>query len=120
MDRIAQKEEGLRKSDGDGMGARSSGGGGGCDAIFNHGIDPHLYIMERLGDMTGDARLENLRIPFETDGREICLHLLSKGDCVRSCTRLHAPVRGHNQHLVIRYVCQGSQGSHGFILEAKI
>ena len=82
-----QKEEGCRKSDGNCIGARPSGGGGGRDTIFNYGIDPQLWIMERLGDMTGAARSENLRIPLEADGREICLRFISKGDCVRSCTR---------------------------------
>ena len=37
-DQPAQKEEGLWKSDGHGMGESPSGGGGGHDAIFNHGI----------------------------------------------------------------------------------
>ena len=68
------------------MGARPSGGGGGRNKIFNHGIDPKLRIMERLGDTTGAARSENLRIPLAEDVREICLHFLSKGDCIRSCT----------------------------------
>ena len=84
MDRPAQKEEGLRKLDGHGMGARPSGGGGGRDAVFNHGVEMQLGIMERLGDMTGAARSENLRIPLATDGREICLRFLSKEDCIRS------------------------------------
>ena len=78
------------------MGARPSGGGGGRDVIFNHRIDPQLRIMERLGDMIEAARLENLRIPLAADGRDICLHFLSTGDCVISCKRSHAPVRGHN------------------------
>ena len=68
-----QKEEGRQKSDGHGMGARPSSGLGGHDAIFNHGIEPQLQIMEILGDMTGAARSENLRIPLAADGREICL-----------------------------------------------
>ena len=55
------------------MVASLSGGGGGCDAIFNHGIDPQLRIMERLGDMTGAARSENLRITLAVDVREIYL-----------------------------------------------
>ena len=56
VDWPAQKEEGCRKSDRNGNGARPSGGEGGCDAIFNHGIDPQLRIMERHGYMTGAAR----------------------------------------------------------------
>ena len=111
------------------MGARPSGGGGVRDAVFNHGVDSQLRIMERLGDMTGAARLENLRIPLLADGREICLRFLSKGDYIRSCTLSHAPVRGHNQDSVIRYIRVarevmdpsrkrnfdggGDQGSHG-------
>ena len=80
MDRPAQKEEGRRKPDGQGMGASTSGGGGGRDALFDHGVDPQLRIMERIGDMTGAARSENIRIPLAEDGREICLRFLSKGD----------------------------------------
>ena len=103
MQRPAQKEEGRRKSDGSGFVSRPSGGGGVHNAIFKHGIDPQLRIMEKLGDMTGVARSENLRTPLVADGTEICLHFSSKGDCVRSCTRSHAPVRGKNRDLVIRY-----------------
>ena len=66
------------------MGARPSGVGGVRNAIFNHGIDLQLQIMERLGDMTGAARSDNLGNPLEEDSREICLRFLSKGDCVRS------------------------------------
>ena len=40
VDRIAPKEEGLRKSDGHGMGERPSGRGGGRDAVFNNRVDP--------------------------------------------------------------------------------
>ena len=86
------------------MGARSSGRRGGRDAVFNHGIDPQMRIMERLGDMTGAARSENLLIPLAADGREICLLSLSNGDCIRSCMRSHAPMQGHNRDTVIRYI----------------
>ena len=104
VERPAQKEDGRQKSDGNGFGASQSvGGGGGC-AIFNHGIDPHLRIIDNLGDMTFMARSENLRIPLAEDGSDICLRFSSKGDCVRSCKRSHAPLRGHNRNLVIRYI----------------
>ena len=86
------------------MGERPSGGGGGCDAIFNHGIDLQLRIMERIGDMTGEARSENLCIPLAEDGREICLRFSSKGDCVISCTHSRVPVQGHDCDSVIRYI----------------
>ena len=72
--------------------------------MFNHGIDPQMRIMERLGDMTGAARSENLLIPLAADGREICLLSLSNGDCIRSCMRSHAPMQGHNRDTVIRYI----------------
>ena len=117
--------------DGDGFGSRPSAVGGRRDAIFNHGIKPQLQIMDRLGDMTGAAFSENLRIPLAADGREICLRFISKGYCVRSCTRSHTPVQVHNRDLVIRYIRvareamnqsqkrkfdgsedQGSQGGH--------
>ena len=104
MERPAQKEEGRRKSDGNGFGARPGGREDRRDAIFNHGIDPQMRIMERLGDMTVVARSENLLIPLAVDGREICLHFISKGDCVRSCTRSYVPVKGHNRDLVILYI----------------
>ena len=103
MDRTAQREEGRRKSDGHGMGASTSGGGGGRDVVFNHILDPQLRIMERLGDMTVAERSEKLRIPSAADGREIFLRFLSKGDYIRSYTLSHAPVRGHNMDSVIRY-----------------
>ena len=90
--------------DGKVFGARSSDGGGRRNAIFNHEIDPQLRIMERLGDMTGATRLENLRIPLVEDVREICLRFISKGYCVRSYTCSRAPVRGHNRDLVIQYI----------------
>ena len=78
VDMPAQKEEGHWKSDGHNMGARPSGGGGGREAVFNHGVDPQMRIMDRLGDMTGAARSENLHIPLATDGRKFCLRFLSK------------------------------------------
>ena len=79
VDRLAQKEEGLRKSDGHNMQASPSGRGGGRYTVFNHGVDPQMRIMEKLGYMTGAARLENLRIPLAADGGEICLLFLLKG-----------------------------------------
>ena len=39
VDRSAQKEEGHQNSDGNSMGARPRVGGGGRDAVFNHGVD---------------------------------------------------------------------------------
>ena len=86
------------------MEERPSGGGGGRDTIFNHGIDPQLRIMERLGEMTGAAHLEKLLTPLAADCREICLHFISKEDCVISCTRLHAPVRKYNQDSEIQNI----------------
>ena len=78
--------------------------GGGRDAVFNHGVDPQLRIMERLGDMTGETRLEKLCIPLAADGRDICLRFLSKGYFIGSCTRSHAPMQGRNIYSVIRYI----------------
>ena len=100
----AQKEEGRQKSDRHGMGASPSGGGGGSDTVFNHRVDLKLRIMERLRDMTGEARSDNLHIPLEANGREIFLRFLSKGDCIRFCTRSQAPAQGHNKDEVIRYI----------------
>ena len=60
-----------------------------------------MRIMERLRDMTAAAHSEKLRIPLVADNREIYLHFLSKGDCIRSCTLSHAPVRGQNREAVI-------------------
>ena len=84
MDQQAQREEGRRDSNGHGIKARPSGGGGRRDVVFNNGVDPQLRIMERLGYITAAARLENLCCPLEADGREICLRLHSKIDCARS------------------------------------
>ena len=104
VDRPSQKEERLRKSDGPNMGSRPSGGGGGIDVVFNHGVDLQLRIMEILVDMTATARSENLRIPLAEDGREICLRFLSKLDYIRSCTLSHAPVQVNNRYSVIQYI----------------
>ena len=68
VERPELKEEGRRKSDGNGLGARQSGGGG---TVFNHGVNPQLRIIENLGSMTMAARTENLRLPVGADGREI-------------------------------------------------
>ena len=54
--------------------------------------------------MTQAARTEKLRLPVGADGREICLRFSSKGDCNRSCTRSHAPLRGYTRELVIRFI----------------
>ena len=56
VDRPAQKEEGRRKSDGHGIGARPSGGEGGRYGVFNNRVDLQMRIMERLRDMTTAAR----------------------------------------------------------------
>ena len=40
VERPAPKEDGHRKSDRNGLGARHSGGGGGGGAVFNHGFNP--------------------------------------------------------------------------------
>ena len=71
VERPAQKEEGCQESDGNGFGEIPSDGGGGCDEIFNHGIDSQLQIMEIFGDMTRAACSDNLCIPLAADGREI-------------------------------------------------
>ena len=63
--------------------------------------------MERLGDMTGAACFEILRIPLAADGLEILLRFLLMVDYVRSCTRSHAPVRGNNRKAVILYIRVG-------------
>ena len=80
VDRPAPWEEGRRKSEGTGNGAR------------NHGVDPQLCISENLGIITKFARQENLRLPIGANGTEICLHYISKEECDRSCTRSHAPL----------------------------
>ena len=69
VDRPVQKKEGRRKSDRHGIGARPIGRGGGIDVVFDHRVDPQMWIMERLGDMMAVARSENLRIPLAADGR---------------------------------------------------
>ena len=73
--------EGWHKSDGHGNEARSSGGGG-----------------------VRGACSENLCCPLAMDGREICLCLHSKGDCVRSCTRSHSPLWVHSPYNLLRYI----------------
>ena len=59
-------------------------GGGRRDTVFKNGVDLQLWTMERTGEMTVAARLENLCIPLAADGREICLRFLSKRDCISS------------------------------------
>ena len=72
--------------------------------MLNTGVDLQLWIMERLGEITATARLENFCCPFAADGGEICLHFHSKVYCVRSCTLSHVPLRGHSQDNVLRYI----------------
>ena len=79
VERPAPREEGCRKSEGNGNGAR------------NHGVDLQLRISENLGILTQVARSENLRLPMGADGREICLQYILKGECGRSC-RTHEGV----------------------------
>ena len=43
------KEEGRRKTDGHGRGARLSGGGAGRDTAHNIGVDLQLWIMDNNG-----------------------------------------------------------------------
>ena len=104
VDLPAPKEEGRRKSDGYGIGARPSGRGGGRYMVFNNRVDPQLWIIKRLGEMTVAARLEKIRCPLALDGEEICLSFQSKGDCVRSCTRSHETLRGQSRENILRYI----------------
>ena len=71
VERPEPKEEGLRKLEGNGSGARQGGRGVGDSTVFNYGVDPQLQIIENLGNMSQAARRENLRLPVEADGREI-------------------------------------------------
>ena len=57
-----------------------------------------------MGIIAKFARLENLRLPMGANVREICLRYISKVDYDRSCTRSHAPLRGHTRELVIRFI----------------
>ena len=61
VDRPEPKEEKLRKLDRHKIGARTIGGGGGRDTVLTNGLDLQLGIMGRLGKMTAEACLENLR-----------------------------------------------------------
>ena len=98
------KEERQRKPDGHGRGYRLSIGVGGQDSIHNIGVDPQLWIMEKLGDITAAARSEKLIFPFSEDGMDICLRYHTKGECIRSCTLSHAPLQGHSTEDMIRYI----------------
>ena len=60
--------------------------------------------MEKLGEIRAATRTENLCIPVAADGRDICLHFLSKIDYIRSCTRSHAPVQEHTREAVLGYI----------------
>ena len=80
VERPAPREEGRCKSEGTGNVAR------------NHGVDLQLRISKNLGIITKFERQNNLRLTIGADGREICLHFISKGECYRSCTRSHAPL----------------------------
>ena len=104
MDQLALKEEGRRKSDGNGLGERKSGRGVGGGSVFNHGVDPQLQIIENMGSMTQAARTEKLCLPVGADGRDISLRFSSKDDCNRSCMSSHAPLRGHTRESVIHFI----------------
>ena len=67
VERPALREEGHRKLEVHGIGAR------------NHGVDPQLRISETLGILTQVERSENLHLPMVADGREICLWYISNG-----------------------------------------
>ena len=92
VERPATREEGCRKLKGTGNGA------------WNYGVDPQLRISKNLGILKQVSRQENLRFPMGDDGREICLCYISKGECDRSCTRSHAPLREHTRELLIRFI----------------
>ena len=100
--------------DGFGIGARSIDEGVGRDTFFNTRVEPQMRIMERLGEMTAAAHLENLRCPLVAYGREICLRFHSKGDCVKSCTRSHAPLRD-----IVRKFCYATSGFEGLPLNPQ-
>ena len=80
-------------------------GGGGRDSVHNIGVEPQLWIMERLGEMTSAVRSDNLRCFMEADGGEICLRYQSKGECVRHCPAI---LKGMSLRLIIKK-------SHAFI-----
>ena len=104
VDPPTPREEGKRKSEKHGSGSSLSGGGGGQDTVHSIVVDPQLRIMEKLGEITVAALLENLCCPLAEDGREICLQYHSNRECARSCTRSHAPLWGHSRDNVIRYI----------------
>ena len=64
LDRPVQKEEGRQKSDRHRIGAMPSRGGGGRDAVLDHGVDLQLRTMESIGDMAAEAHEENLCTPL--------------------------------------------------------
>ena len=72
VDQPAPNEEGRRKYDEHGIGARPSGGEGGRDEVFKNRVYLKLRIMEKMVEMTAAACLDNLSYPLEADGREIC------------------------------------------------
>ena len=92
VERPVLREEGRRKSERNGNGAR------------NHGVDLQLRISKNLSILTQEARQENLCLPMGADGRYICLRYISKVDCDRSSTSYHAPLQGHTREIVIRFI----------------
>ena len=79
VDRTTPKEERRWKPDGHGSGSRLSGGGGGQDSVHNIGVDPHLRIVEKLGEIMVAEHSENLFCLLAADGRDICMRYHSKG-----------------------------------------
>ena len=107
--RPAPMEEGRRKSEGNLIGAQQGGRGVGDGTVFNHRFEPQLQINENLGLITQASLLENLRLAMGADGRVICLWFRPKGGFHRSCMLSHAPLRNHNQDLVIHFIRGGRE-----------
>ena len=80
-------------------------GGFGHKALYKQGDAKYQKaVAAEKKNITKISRQENLHLPLGADGREVCLRFFSKGDCDRSCTRSHAPLRGNVRDLVIRYI----------------
>ena len=96
MERPSPKEEGRQKSDGNGLGERQNGRGGGGGKIFNHGVYPQLRIIEDLGSTKMSARLENLRLTLGMVGRStyVSSQRGNEIDPVRALMRLYVDTIG--------------------------